>query len=85
MTIYKKHCQNHDNKLRSYGHFSVVKVAFLLFGLSSSIVISGCTPKVEVALSEKPIVINLNINIKHEINVKADREINELFNDKDVF
>ncbi|KJF83662.1 hypothetical protein UA31_00540 [Photobacterium angustum] len=63
----------------------MVKVAFLLFGLSSSIVISGCTPKVEVALSEEPIVINLNINIKHEINVKADREINELFNDKEVF
>ncbi|PSV27193.1 YnbE family lipoprotein [Photobacterium sp. GB-27] len=57
----------------------------MLLGLSSIIVISGCTPKVEVALSEKPIVINLNINIKHEINVKADREINELFNDKDVF
>ncbi len=85
MTIYKKHCQNHDNKNHSYGHFSAIKAAFLLLGLSSSIVISGCTPKVEVALSEKPIVINLNINIKHEINVKADREINELFNDKDVF
>ncbi|WP_318399947.1 YnbE family lipoprotein [Photobacterium leiognathi] len=46
---------------------------------------SGCTPKVEVALSEKPIEINLNINIKHEINVKADHEINELFKDKNVF
>ena len=85
MTIYKKHCQNPDNKLCSYGHFSVVKVAFLLLGLLSTITLSGCTPKVEVALSEKPIVINLNINIKHEISVKADREINELFNDKDVF
>ncbi|PSW67220.1 YnbE family lipoprotein [Photobacterium leiognathi subsp. mandapamensis] len=46
---------------------------------------SGCTPKVEFALSEKPIEINLNINIKHEINVKADHEINELFKDKNVF
>lgn len=85
MTIYKKHCQNLDNKNHSYSHSSAVKAAFLLFGLLSSIVISGCTPKVEVALSEEPIVINLNINIKHEINVKADREINELFNDKEVF
>ncbi|PSV43072.1 MULTISPECIES: YnbE family lipoprotein [unclassified Photobacterium] len=85
MITYNKHCQNQDNKSRSDGHFSAVKAAFLLLGLSSIIVISGCTPKVEVALSEKPIVINLNINIKHEINVKADREINELFNDKDIF
>lgn len=47
--------------------------------------ISGCTPKVEIALSEKPIEINVNINIQHDINMNADKEIDELFKDKDVF
>lgn len=85
MTTSKKHCQNHIDKPSSHGQISTMKAAFLVLGLSSSIAISGCTPKVEIALSEEPIVINLNINIKHEINVKADHEINELFNDKNVF
>ncbi|PSV22017.1 YnbE family lipoprotein [Photobacterium leiognathi subsp. mandapamensis] len=64
-------------------HFRNLPSAFAL--IIGTVLMVGCTPKVEVALSEKPIEINLNINIKHEINVKADHEINELFKDKNVF
>ena len=45
----------------------------------------GCTPTVKVATDE-PITINLNVNIKHEILVKVDRELDDLFSDdSDLF
>jgi len=40
----------------------------------------GCTPTVKVATDE-PIEINLNVNIKHEILVKVDKELDDLFSD----
>ena len=43
----------------------------------------GCTPKVQVAAPEEPIVINLNVKIEHEIRVKVDDDLNDLFKDDD--
>ncbi len=46
---------------------------------------SACTPTVKVATDE-PITINLNVNIKHEILVKVDKELNDIFSeDSDLF
>ncbi|SLM48306.1 Membrane protein [Nitrospira japonica] len=39
---------------------------------------SGCTPRVEVAAPEKPITINLNVKIDHEIRVKVDKELDRV-------
>lgn len=48
-------------------------------------VVAGCTPTVRVA-TEDPITINLNVNIQHEIRVKVDRELDDLFSeDSDLF
>lgn len=45
----------------------------------------GCTPTVKVATDE-PITINLNVNIKHEILVKVDKQLDSLFSeDSDLF
>ena len=45
----------------------------------------GCTPTVKLTTDE-PITINLNVNIKHEILVKVDKELDDLFNkDKGIF
>ena len=45
----------------------------------------GCTPTVKVATDE-PITINLNVNIKHEILIKVDKELDDLFSeDSDLF
>ena len=45
----------------------------------------GCTPTVKVATDE-PITINLNVNIKHEILVKAEEDLEDLFsNDSELF
>lgn len=38
----------------------------------------GCTPKVEVAPSDKPITINLNVKIDHEIRVKVDKDLEQV-------
>ncbi len=42
--------------------------------------LSGCTHKVEVEAKE-PITINLNVKVDHEIRVKVDKELDELFSD----
>ncbi|MEL6115011.1 YnbE family lipoprotein [Photobacterium sp. SP02] len=60
------------------GCFAVI---FLL--MTSGLV--GCTPTVQVAASDKPIEVNLNVKIEHEIRIKVDKEIDDLFSDDDVF
>jgi hypothetical protein len=42
----------------------------------------GCTPRVEVAAPEKPITINLNVKIDHEIRVKVDKELDQVLSDE---
>lgn len=45
-----------------------------------------CSPTVKVETSDKPIEINLNVKIEHNIKVKIDKEINEMLEeDKDLF
>lgn len=46
--------------------------------------LGGCTPTVKVATDE-PITINLNVNIKHEILVKVDKELDDLFANEELF
>ena len=43
--------------------------------------LAACTPKatVEVKPPEEPIVINLNVKIEHEIRVKVDKDLDQLF------
>ncbi|MEH6571411.1 MAG: YnbE family lipoprotein [Halioglobus sp.] len=41
----------------------------------------GCTPTVQVKAPDEPITINLNVKIEHEIRVKVDRELDDLFDD----
>jgi hypothetical protein len=60
------------------------------FGLALGITLmilgaAGCTPTIKVATDE-PITINLNVNIKHEILVKVDKELDDIFSDdSDLF
>jgi len=42
------------------------------------LIVSGCTPRVEVSAPEKPITINLNVKIDHEIRVKVDKELDQV-------
>ncbi len=42
----------------------------------------GRTPKVEVVPSDKPITINLNVKIDHEIRIKIEKELQEALSEK---
>lgn len=44
---------------------------------------TACTPKVEVAVPDKPITINLNVKIEHEIRVKVEKDLENLFEEAD--
>ncbi len=44
----------------------------------------ACTPTIKVEAPDKPIEINMNINIKHEILIKIEKEVEELLDD-DMF
>jgi hypothetical protein len=44
----------------------------------------ACTPTVKIEAPDKPIEINMNINIKHEILIKIEKQVEELLKD-DMF
>lgn len=47
---------------------------------------AACAPTVRVEAPDKPIEINLNVKIEHEIRVKVDKDLDELFDeDADLF
>jgi len=48
--------------------------------------LAAWTPTVEVKPPDEPITINLNVKIEHEIRVKVDEELDDLFDeDSDLF
>lgn len=57
-------------------------LAAVLLGIA----LVGCRHTVEVKAPEEPITINLNVKIEHEIRVKVDRELEDLFEEEsDIF
>lgn len=56
------------------------------FGIILAVMVlaSACNPTVKVEAPDKPIEINMNINIKHEILVKVEKQVEDLLED-DMF
>lgn len=52
----------------------------LILFLGALVAITACQPTVKIEAPDKPIVINLNVNITQEVRVKVDRDL-----DKAVF
>jgi hypothetical protein len=46
------------------------------------LLLSSCSPTVKLEAPDKPIVINLNVNITQEIRVKLDKDIDNLITSK---
>ena len=46
---------------------------------------AACTPTVQMAAPKEPITVNLNVKIQHEIYVKVDREVDDLFSEQGLF
>ncbi len=61
-------------KLLKY-HIGILSVLLLV------LYTTGCTPTVKVEASDKPITINLNVKIEHEIRVKVDKELESVLSD----
>ncbi len=54
--------------------------------IAAAIFIAACTPTVQIAVPDKPIEINLNIKIEHEIRVKVDSDLDDVFEENsDLF
>jgi hypothetical protein len=48
--------------------------------------LAACAPKVQLEAPKEPITINLNVKIEHEIRVKVDEDLEDLFDeDDDIF
>lgn len=61
-----------------------MKPIFLMIALLS--LLGGCNPTVKVEAPDKPIEINLNVRIEHEIRLQVDQELEGLFDEEsDVF
>ena len=54
--------------------------------LLSAMLLSACTPTVQLQAPSEPITINLNVKIEHEIRVKVDKELDDVFaKNEDLF
>lgn len=48
--------------------------------------LAACSPTVKLQAPDKPIEINMNVNIKHEILLKVEKDVQQLFqSDKGLF
>ncbi|OFZ49592.1 MAG: hypothetical protein A2381_03960 [Bdellovibrionales bacterium RIFOXYB1_FULL_37_110] len=49
-------------------------------------ILSSCAPTVRVEAPDKPIEINLNVNIEHNVKIQMDKQLDNLMkNQKDIF
>ena len=53
----------------------------ILRGVSFAILalLMACRPTVQLAMPSEPININLNVKIEHEIYIKVDNQLDDLF------
>jgi len=58
---------------------NAAKCAIMLW---SAYALSGCTPSVKLEAPDKPIEINMNIKIEHEIRLKVEKDVDELISNK---
>jgi YnbE-like lipoprotein len=55
------------------------EIAGPILAACAALVLCACQPKVQIVAPKEPITINLNVKIEHEVRVKVDRELEQLF------
>ncbi|MBN8530875.1 MAG: YnbE family lipoprotein [Alphaproteobacteria bacterium] len=56
------------------------------FALIALFALAACTPTVQVAAPEKPIEINLNVNIEHRVKVEIQKDVQQAISkNPDIF
>lgn len=68
---------NHITRMASLSARSLTLAALTAASTMGGLV--ACTPTVRVEAPTEPITINLNVRIEHEIRVKVDRELDDIF------
>ena len=64
----------------------VTRVRFTLLTALWIASLAACAPKIQLEAPKEPITINLNVKIQHEIRVKVDQDLDNLFDeDDDIF
>jgi hypothetical protein len=64
----------------------LARMRFTLLAALWIVSLAACTPKIQVEAPKEPITINLNVKIEHEIRVKVDEDLENLFDeDDDIF
>lgn len=51
---------------------------FSVLLIAGAVLISSCTPRIEVAAPKEPITINLNVKIDHEVRVKVEKDLDQI-------
>ncbi len=54
---------------------------FALLAVFSALNTGGCSPTVKVEAPDKPITINMNIKIEHEIRVRIEKELEDVLSE----
>ena len=55
-------------------------------GFMTLVFLAGCTPTVQVQAPDKPIEINMNVNIEHRIKVEIEKDVQTAIdNNQDIF
>jgi hypothetical protein len=65
--------------VQKFNEFETMKKYFTGLSIIVALSVSACTPTVQVAMPSEPITINLNVRIEHEIRVKVERELEDMF------
>ena len=47
--------------------------------IALTLLLGACAPTVRIQAPDKPIEINMTLNIKHEILVKVEKDVQQLF------
>ncbi len=51
------------------------KLAYLPILLAGTVLISACTPTVQLQAPDKPIEINMNIKVEQEVRVRVEKDL----------
>jgi len=49
---------------------------------SCCVLVIGCSPTIRVEAPQQPIAINLNVKIEHEIRIRVEKDLEELFEEE---
>ena len=52
-----------------------------LFAVLGLLLFTGCSPTVKVEPPDKPITINLNVKVEHEVRVKIERGLEDMIDE----